>query len=433
MHSIIVVGLGFGDEGKGTIVDSLVRKHKAKLVVRFSGGFQAAHNVHTEEGKSHIFSQFGSGTFAGAETMLGATMIINPLCHQVEEDRLAEQGVKDALLKCYVHKQCIITTPFHKALNRVRELSRRIPHGSTGSGIGETVMMSQAYPNLILRAEDINYGQELFNKLQGISKVAYAQCLELIHDYSLSGDVLDQAMEPFYTINALPIIIERYVNWTAKINRVSDVFFKYKLRENTTPVIFEGSQGVLLDQIVGFHPYTTWANTTDVLAQRYQERWNDTTQIIGVTRTFMTRHGAGPFVSEHDTQALCNVAWDDDNQFTSFTGKLRTGYLDLIALKYAIKCCGRIDGIALTHCDKLGVMAGTSKLCVGYDGVDLLNYCPVEASPEAFELTEQLKKTKPMLEDVTDLPARLELELKVPVVIQSFGKLAKDKKYGTTC
>src|SRR5579864_7866772 len=93
----LVQGLGYGDEGKGSIVDYLVRQEKAPLVVRFNGGAQAAHNVVTDDGRHHTFTQFGSGTFAGARTFLSRFMIVNPFTLLTEAKALEQKGVANPL------------------------------------------------------------------------------------------------------------------------------------------------------------------------------------------------------------------------------------------------------------------------------------------------------------------------------------------------
>lgn len=426
MKAILVIGLGYGDEGKGTIVDFLTRQHSAGLVVRFNGGFQAAHNVYNGN-KFHTFSQFGSGTLAGAHTLIGPKVIINPLCMQVEAAKLeAEHGINNPLGRVAVDKNCVITTPYHKALNQIRELSRRRVHGSTGSGIGETVRASLHPRSFSLNVSDLD-NVTLYHTLYCISQDMLRLCNELIHDYDLTCDHVTRVMEPFYIDNGVNILIARYQDWHSKVKVVSDRFntFDKHMRSFASPVIFEGAQGVLLDQKVGFHPYTTWSRTTDQYAYDLLDL-GDKKQVIGVTRSFMTRHGAGPFVTEHTQYGLIK---DDNNKFEQFTGDLRVGYPDLVALKYAIKCCGRVDALALTHCDKLG-KPGADQICVAYEGADLLKYDAPEASIDAFEFTKQLQNTKPVYEDITDLPKQLEKELKIPVLIKSFGKQTKDKIMG---
>ena len=114
--TFIVVGLGFGDEGKGSVVDSLVRKYNARLVVRFNGGSQCAHNVVTPDGRHHAFRQFGSGTFVpGVATLLSKYMLVDPMAAVVEASLLADIGVPDAFNRLYVDERAFVVTPYHKA------------------------------------------------------------------------------------------------------------------------------------------------------------------------------------------------------------------------------------------------------------------------------------------------------------------------------
>jgi adenylosuccinate synthase len=429
MKNIIVIGLGFGDEGKGTIVDSLVRRHNIGVVVRFNGGFQAAHNVHTEEGKHHTFSQFGSGTLAGADTFIGPDVIINPLAMQVEAKVLEDIGIRNPLKRVTVNGACKITTPFHKALNQIRELSRKYPHGSTGTGIGETVRLSLTNcEKLILRAGDI-VTDAIEVKLNHIRCELYRDCIELINDYGLHGDLVKKALAPFFMIDGIKVLQERYSDWSKQVNlcRPASSLFTEKLYSYGDMVVFEGSQGVLLDKKYGFHPHTTWSDTTAHYASSLIPFFSES-YVIGVTRTYMTRHGNGPFVTEHFHKPYPPLTGDDDNKYQPFTGEFRSGYPDLIALKYAIKCCGGIDALALTHCDKL-TNRTTHQVCVGYDGADLLSYSAAEASIEAMEFTNKLLATKPIFKEVEDVPSFLAQELKVPIIIQSFGKTHKQKQY----
>src|SRR3954468_257297 len=126
-RAIITVGLGFGDEGKGATVDFLVRKLEADLVVRYCGGSQAGHNVELPDGRRHTFSQFGAGTLAAPappRTFLGPNVIIDPPALAREARHLTELGVHDPTRLLTIHPRCLVATPWHQALNRLRELSR---------------------------------------------------------------------------------------------------------------------------------------------------------------------------------------------------------------------------------------------------------------------------------------------------------------------
>src|SRR5215831_17266882 len=124
-RSIITVGLGFGDEGKGATVDYLTRRYEADLVVRFCGGSQAGHNVQLPDGRRHTFAQFGAGTLAApARTYLGPNVVIDPPALLREAAHLSGLGVANPLGLLTVHPRCLVTTLWHKALNRARELAR---------------------------------------------------------------------------------------------------------------------------------------------------------------------------------------------------------------------------------------------------------------------------------------------------------------------
>src|SRR4051794_37158626 len=139
--AIILSGLGYGDEGKGTWTDFLARTMPVHTVVRFNGGAQAGHNVVTPDGRHHTFAQFGSGTFVrGVNSHLSRFMLLNPIRLLQEADELRVLGVPDALARLSVDRRALLTTPFQVAANRLKELARGdARHGSCGMGIGETM------------------------------------------------------------------------------------------------------------------------------------------------------------------------------------------------------------------------------------------------------------------------------------------------------
>jgi adenylosuccinate synthase len=157
-----VLGLGFGDCGKGHFIDALTRRWQAHTVVRFNGGAQAGHNVVTPAqanapSRHHTFTQFGAGTFVpGVRTVLVDPMIIHPTALLVEAEVLSGTGVNDALSRLTIDAQCRITTPFHQAAGRLRELLRgAAAHGTCGVGLGETVRHGLEYPDQEIRYADL--------------------------------------------------------------------------------------------------------------------------------------------------------------------------------------------------------------------------------------------------------------------------------------
>ncbi len=156
-RAIITVGVGFGDEGKGAMVDFLAREFKADLVIRYCGGRQAGHNVQLPDGRRHTFSQFGAGTLAGDSrrhrTYLGPNVVIDPPAFVREAEHLTELGVSAPTQLLTVHPRCLVATFWHRTLNRLREMSRgEDKHGSCGQGIGEArQLLAGARPGRRLR------------------------------------------------------------------------------------------------------------------------------------------------------------------------------------------------------------------------------------------------------------------------------------------
>eukprot|EP01001_Neometanema_parovale_P000194 NODE_1020_length_1936_cov_144.322670_g969_i0.p1 GENE.NODE_1020_length_1936_cov_144.322670_g969_i0~~NODE_1020_length_1936_cov_144.322670_g969_i0.p1 ORF type:complete len:244 (+),score=25.14 NODE_1020_length_1936_cov_144.322670_g969_i0:61-792(+) len=138
---ILVAGLLYGDEGKGTTIDFLARQFQASLVVRYNGGPQAMHHVVLPSGIWHCFSQFGSATFVhGVRTLLSKHMVISPPNLMREEQELRESGVTDAITRLHIDRQCRIVTPLHRLVTQIAEILRGAGrHGSTGIGVGVTV------------------------------------------------------------------------------------------------------------------------------------------------------------------------------------------------------------------------------------------------------------------------------------------------------
>jgi len=135
----IVIGLGYGDEGKGLMVDYLCRRHQARLVIRFSGGPQPTHTVQLKDGKRHSFAQFGAGTFIpDCYTYLSDYMCIEPYALLNEYQALYALGIDDALKRLYIDPFCTVITPYHWLANRLRESARaENRHGSCGMGLHE--------------------------------------------------------------------------------------------------------------------------------------------------------------------------------------------------------------------------------------------------------------------------------------------------------
>lgn len=343
MRGLLVAGLAFGDEGKGSVTDALVRKYHADTVIRYNGGAQAAHNVLTRDGKHHTFAQFGSGMFVpNVRTFLSKFVIINPASMLVEEAELRRQGITDAFPRTIVDPRCVIVTPYQKALNRCLELSRGpARHGSTGMGIGVACEDAKKYGDITLRASDVEHHNIVRDKLELSKALCYDRAMSL--KYQWDQALVRETMKVFREDYIDSWYIEQYLAWRARID------IDYMPAFETA--VFEGAQGMLLDETWGFFPHNTWSNATfDNAFEIIKEaKLNVDITKIGVLRTYYTRHGAGPFPSENP-----DVRHPEPyNQKSEYAGAFRQGDFDLPCAVYAIHAIGGIDYLALNHVDVL--------------------------------------------------------------------------------
>jgi adenylosuccinate synthase len=359
-RAIQVVDLGFGDAGKGTMVDYLVRRHESDLVVRFNGGPQAGHNVVLPDGRHHTFAQFGSGSFVpGVRTLLSRFMLIEPYAMLNEARHLESVGVPDAMRRTFVDGRCLVITPPQQIANRIRERARGADaHGTCGMGVGECVADDLANPELSVFALDLSDRTLVRRKLQAI----------LDHKRLELAPLLVHALPEQARVLNDDSWIDTAVDTYSAVSRSANVIAPTKadtIVREARVTIFEGAQGVLLDEWFGFHPHTTWSTTTfaNAGALLVEAGSPATRKRIGVTRTYMTRHGSGPFPTYRPTMSA-NLP-EPHNADVGYQGAFRRGVLDLVLLRYAIDVCGGIDSLALTHCDRWDVIP--SEVCDGYE------------------------------------------------------------------
>lgn len=350
----IVVGLGFGDEGKGSIVDYLVREHRADAVVRYNGGSQCGHRVVAPDDREHVFAQFGSGTFVdGVETHLSKHVIVNPTYLFAEEEGLQKVGVDDALDRLTIDADALVATPFHVALNRVRELARGDGrHGTCGHGIGEVRSDTMKEWMPVVRMSDVFFENGLYEKLRQIQFLK-RQAIESILDHpdlDLTPEerlAVDRELVEVEQDDIPEILVEEYGMLRNRV--VSD--WDEKLR-NLNSIVFEGAQGILLDEVHGFKPHVTWTNTTSGNAHRLLDAagCGADRRTIGVVRCYLTRHGAGPFPTE--SPVMTSQLREPTNGDDGWQGPFRVGTFDATLVNQAVKCDGRIDEVALTCIDR---------------------------------------------------------------------------------
>jgi adenylosuccinate synthase len=408
---IVVVDLGYGDAGKGTVVDWLCSPASGKrieAVIRFNGGAQAAHNVVTPDGRHHTFAQFGSGSFTpGVRTHLSRFMFVDPLALAAEAAHLAAAGVSDALDRLTVERAALLTTPYHRAANRAMEVARgQDRHGSTGMGIGETARFALDHPELAPRAADCTAPRALRRKLAAVR------------------DALTSELGPLGGPDVAEVA-DAYGAFARRIALVDGGYLRQLLR--TGPAVFEGAQGVLLDEWRGFHPYTTWSTTTFANAETLLAEAGQTALRLGVVRCYQTRHGPGPFPTEDPTLEIP----EPHNAPGRWQGEFRTGHLDAVALRYAVEVAGGVDAIALTHLD--AAARHPLRLCTSYQAGArrLTRITPGPGRDLHYQerLTRLLLTARACCEEPGgDWPAVVSGVTGAPVILGSHGPTAAGKR-----
>ena len=363
MRAAIVVDLGFGDAGKGLVTDWLTRSLGATLVVRFNGGAQAGHNVVTPGGRHHTFSQIGAGAFVpGVRTHLSADVVVHPTALGVEAAHLAAAGVPDPLSRVSASERALVVTPFHQAANRLREIARGAArHGSCGAGVGEAVADAEAGPAGALRLGDLRDGPRTRVALRRLQEKKRGELAAVVA--AARGEPGAEAEIRLLDDDGVASRWqEAAAAVAARIEVVSDAWLDDALAA-APAVVFEGAQGVLLDEDAGFHPHTTYSTCTFANALALLHAHAGEIARVGVLRTYLVRHGAGPLPTEDG--ALAALLPEPHNEDGPWQGRVRRGWPDPLLVRYAAEVCGGLDALALTHLDALGRVPGW-QVCRAY-------------------------------------------------------------------
>lgn len=445
---ILLAGLGCGDEGKGTTVDYLTRTYKAHTIIRYNGGAQPMHNVISPDGRHHRFAQFGSGMLvAGVRTHLSRFMLVNPLNMFNEDVYLRDIGVSDALSRITIDEDAPIITPFHRAKNRLLEISRGdARHGSCGMGVGQTMEDFLRFGDKALFARDLSNKKTLRSKLSFLQEQTRDSLKEILMNVA-EGNIprTDATMSAYALLNDSDIIdelVRLYKSFSCAV-RVVDASYCNELLNQDGVVIFEGAQGVLLDRNHGFHPYKTKTDITFANAETLLKEASYAGDVsrVGVLRGYATRHGNGPFVTE-DAELTKNIP-DIHNVTNEWQGPFRIGYFDLVSARYALNVIGGVDYISLTNLDRMQSMEKV-QICVAYqlaapEGSVVRASIKVNRPPDIEHqalLTKYLETARPIYrehqkitsrESAIDYAETIEQQLDTPVSIISFGPTANDK------
>lgn len=320
----VIIGANYGDEGKGLMTDYFASQNpESSIIVRFNGGAQAGHTVVAPDGRRHVFGHFGAGSFLGCPTYLSPYFIVNPMLFLREHLELESKGIDPYV---YLDRRAIVTTPFDVFINQFIEARRaRGRHGSCGVGINETVTRSLRSPELRVEVADLLEPAKLEHRLTSICQAWLPDRLRELNVVAEEEEGVKSFLERSQDI------IQRFLQDVEQVLSKSMTCSSCPAKYNN--LIFEGAQGLLLDEArIDLYPHLTRSRTglTNVI-ELARALKIDHLDVSYITRTYLTRHGAGPLPGEE--------SWtfpDLTNIPNMFQGHLRFATLDLEQLAYSI-------------------------------------------------------------------------------------------------
>lgn len=410
----LLLGLQWGDEGKGKIVDVLTSKYD--IIARFQGGPNAGHTLEFD-GIKHVLRTIPSGIFhKNSINIIGNGVVMDPVVFIKEIEALEKFNI-DIHSRLLVSRKTHLILPTHRLLDAASEASKgKAKIGSTLKGIGPTYMDKTGRNGLRVGDIELNDFQERYRNLADKHQAMIA-----FYDVDLQYNLQEMEEEFFTAIEQLKkltfIDSEEYLNSAIKQGK---------------SILCEGAQGSLLDVDFGTYPFVTSSNTTAAGAcTGLGIAPNKVKEVFGIFKAYTTRVGSGPFPTElfdEIGQTMAKVG----NEFGSVTGRARRcGWLDLVALKYAVQ----VNGVTELYMMKSDVLSGfdTLKVCTAYKYKgEIINHFPYNIEPTNVEpVYEEFKGWNKDLTQMTsfdELPQELknyvafiESKLEVPIKIISVG------------
>ncbi|WP_222984627.1 adenylosuccinate synthase [Flagellimonas meishanensis] len=410
----LLLGLQWGDEGKGKIVDVLTKDYD--IIARFQGGPNAGHTLEFD-GIKHVLHTIPSGIFhKNAINIVGNGVVIDPVIFRKELDNLKKFNI-DIVSKLLISRKAHLILPTHRLLDAASEAAKgKAKIGSTLKGIGPTYMDKTGRNGM--RVGDLEFS-DWKQKYRALADKHEAMIG--FYNVDVQYDLAELETEFFEAIESL-----------RKLTFIDSEQYLFNAQAEGKKILAEGAQGSLLDIDFGTYPYVTSSNTTAAGAcTGLGVPPNKIERVFGIFKAYATRVGSGPFPTElfdQDGETMGRVG----NEFGATTGRpRRCGWLDLVALKYAVQ----INGVTDLMMMKADVLSGFDKIkvCTAYhykgESIDHLPY-NIESNHVTPIYTElkgwSADLTK--LNHATDLPkalndyiAFLEKELQVPIKIVSVG------------
>jgi adenylosuccinate synthase len=393
MANVVVVGVQWGDEGKGKIVDWL--SERADTVVRYQGGHNAGHTL-VIDGKVYKLSLLPSGIVReGKLSVIGNGVVIDPWALLDEITRIEQKGVQVSRKNLRIAENATLILPLHRELDGIREAAAGAGKiGTTGRGIGP------AYEDKVgrraIRVMDLQNLSSLGAKIERL----------LTHHNALRRGLGEPEISADELNAQLAEISPKILPYVDSVWQLLDEQLRTGKR-----ILFEGAQGTLLDIDHGTYPFVTSSNTVAAQAATGTGVGPDSLNyVLGIVKAYTTRVGAGPFPTELEDETGQRLG-ERGNEFGTVTGrKRRCGWFDAVLVRQALKTSG-VTGIALT---KLDVLDGFEeiKVCIGYelDG-GRIDYLPSSEGAQArvkpiYESFEGWSETTAGARSWAELPAQ---------------------------
>ena len=410
----LLLGLQWGDEGKGKIVDVLT--HNYDIIARFQGGPNAGHTLEFD-GIKHVLHTIPSGIFhENAVNVVGNGVVIDPVIFKKELDNLDQFDI-DIQTRLLISRKAHLILPTHRLLDAASEASKgKAKIGSTLKGIGPTYMDKTGRNGLRVGDLELDTWKSKYRAL--------ADKHEAMIDYynvDIQYDLKELEEEFFSAIKTLK-----------SLDFIDSEEYLHNAQQNGKKILAEGAQGSMLDIDFGTYPYVTSSNTTAAGAcTGLGVAPSRIGSVIGIFKAYLTRVGSGPFPTElfdEDGATMGKVG----NEFGATTGRpRRCGWLDLVALKYAVQ----INGVTELMMMKADVLSGFKeiKVCTAYKyqgkeiehlpfNIEEDNVKPVYTKLSGWkEDLTTLTSSKELPKSLNDYIAFLEEKLEVPIKIVSVG------------
>lgn len=410
----LLLGLQWGDEGKGKIVDVLTKEYD--IIARFQGGPNAGHTLEFD-GIKHVLHTIPSGIFhENAINVVGNGVVIDPVIFKKELDNLEKFNI-DIESKLFISRKAHLILPTHRLLDAASEASKgKAKIGSTLKGIGPTYMDKTGRNGM--RVGDLEF-EDWKTKYRALADKHEA----MIGFYDVDIQ---------YNLNELETEFYKAVEILKKLTFIDSEEYIFNAQAEGKKILAEGAQGSLLDIDFGTYPYVTSSNTTAAGAcTGLGVAPNKIKRVLGIFKAYTTRVGSGPFPTElfdEDGARMAKIG----NEFGATTGRpRRCGWLDLVALKYAVQ----INGVTELMMMKADVLSGfdTIKVCTSYKYKgEEIKHLPYNIEEEyvtpVYTEMKGWSKDLTKLSKAAELPATLndyitflEEQLNVPIKIVSVG------------